>query len=330
MPELSIIIPIYNTPDSALQRCFDSLSGFDPSIGLEVLLIDDGSGPQVEAFCREYCSTHPQFRYFRQENGGVSAARNQGLAQANGDFITFLDADDALLPEAITPDLLQEDRELILFDMVRHRNGKESLWPALDQDSGSLDRQRLIRRLIVSKSLNGPVAKLYRRDIILRNGLRFNPDFITGEDWNFVCDYASSIEQALYLKRCLYRYYWDGSTSAGRLARKPDVMISNHLAMFRRKLALSGETDGSVSQLHSIAAADLVETLFNMASDLLLFDLLTEERKTRIRESVREAQALFVPSVSRKSRIKANILLQHFYLLGSLARLRQLYLKLKH
>ena len=100
MTDLSVIIPIYNTPEEELKRCFSSLSGLS-GFSWEAVLVDDGSKEQTGTFCRGYAQSDPHFRYYHKENGGVSSARNMGLEVAQGQFITFVDADDELLPQAI-------------------------------------------------------------------------------------------------------------------------------------------------------------------------------------------------------------------------------------
>ena len=319
MTDLSVIIPIYNTPIPMLQRCFASVAALT-GITWEALLIDDGSQAETGTFCKDFCQDNPNFRYVYQENGGVSAARNKGLSLACGQFLTFLDADDALLTEAITSDLLAENRELVLFDILLDDQGAESVWSAFEAPAGAVTQQQLLCRLVASKSLNGPVAKLYRRSVIDRQQLRFDEGFITGED------YALQVERIEYRKETVYRYFRDGATSLGRLARQPDVMLSNHLDMYARKLTLADLTDDP-SALKNIAARDLVETLFNMAADLLLLKALTDQRKATIQATVAK---LSLAAASRKTRIKAAVICKHFYCLRPLALLRRLYLKRKH
>ena len=96
MPSISVIIPIYNA-EKTLKRALDSVAA--QTFGdWEALLINDGSTDGSERICREYCDTDPRFKLFSQENQGVSVARNLGLEKASGEYITFLDSDDALLP----------------------------------------------------------------------------------------------------------------------------------------------------------------------------------------------------------------------------------------
>lgn len=330
MPELSIVIPIYNTPTDALVRCFHSIEALDPGIDREVLLIDDGSGPEIGQFCREFIETHPTFRYIRQENGGVSSARNTGMEHAQGQYLTFLDADDTLIPQPFTPALLQESHDLVIFDILLQYGDSQSVWHALEQP-GTLSQKALFTQLILSKSLNSPCAKLFKMHIIRENGLRFDTAFVTGEDWNFVCDYVQQIQQAYYPQTASYLYFKDRGTSLGRLARFPDKMLDNQIAMYRRKHTLISQFLADRSRdLLCGSAIDLAENLFNTACSLISLKLLTEARKTRIRREIADAKVYFTERTPRKTRMKTTISQKHFYLLRPIAALRRLYLKLKH
>lgn len=92
MPEVSVIVPIYNSEDY-LEACLDSLV-VQSFRDLEILLIDDGSQDASREICMEYCARFPAFRYFRKGNGGLSDARNFGIAKAKGRWLAFVDSDD--------------------------------------------------------------------------------------------------------------------------------------------------------------------------------------------------------------------------------------------
>lgn len=95
----SIIVPYWNS-EKWLRRCLDSL--IDQKGDFEFLLVDDGSTDNSEQIAEEYESKDKRFRtYYNEREKGVSGARNTGLSHATGDWITFLDADDELLPNAV-------------------------------------------------------------------------------------------------------------------------------------------------------------------------------------------------------------------------------------
>lgn len=113
---LSVIIPVYNM-EKYLQRCVESvLSAQIPQ--MQVILVDDGSTDASPAMCDKYAAEHSNFVVVHQENGGLSAARNTGMKYANGEYIFFLDSDDAVDCELFTKFLAFESEKPYTPDVV--------------------------------------------------------------------------------------------------------------------------------------------------------------------------------------------------------------------
>lgn len=93
---LSVVMPVYNA-EQYLERCVESVLAqtYHP---LELLLVDDGSLDGSPAICDAFCRSDSRVRVFHKQNGGPSAARNLGIQNATGRFISFIDADDYLEP----------------------------------------------------------------------------------------------------------------------------------------------------------------------------------------------------------------------------------------
>lgn len=92
--KLSFIVPIYNV-EQYLRKCVDSLLAQDmPQNQYEIILVDDDSPDNCPKICDEYSEVHDNIRVIHQENGGLSAARNTGIAAAKGEYICFVDSDD--------------------------------------------------------------------------------------------------------------------------------------------------------------------------------------------------------------------------------------------
>ena len=89
---ISVIVPVYNT-EKYLHRCVDSILA-QTFTDFELLLIDDGSTDKSGAICDEYAQKDSRVRVFHKENGGVSSARNVGLKNGRGEWISFVDSDD--------------------------------------------------------------------------------------------------------------------------------------------------------------------------------------------------------------------------------------------
>ncbi len=93
-PKVSVIVPIYNVKQY-LSDMLDSIE--EQKIDeLEVLLVDDGSTDGSDEIAKIHAAKDRRYRYIRQENAGVSAARNRGIEEATGDYLAFYDADDII------------------------------------------------------------------------------------------------------------------------------------------------------------------------------------------------------------------------------------------
>lgn len=323
MTDLSVIIPIYNTPEEELKRCFSSLSGIS-GLSWEAILIDDGSEPRVGDFCKAYVLTDPRFKYYYKENGGVSSARNAGIDHATGAYITFVDADDQVIPEVFSPGILKEEPALILFNI--ELDG--SCWLSLELPEGTVDAWHLHQRLTVAKSLNSPCAKLFSGKLIRQHNLRFDPAYVTGEDWSFVWDFCSHIRQIQYCRSCCYRYYRNAGSSLGRIRKFPDKMLQNQLMILEKKETQLPEMypDRDTASALEQAAAIAVEDLFNLAADLFLMKLLSKPRKSILRKNVRRILSQY-PHLPKKAKLKGWVVASCWAALPPLAFARRQYLK---
>lgn len=94
MPLVSIIIPVYKV-EKELGRCVDSV--LCQTLGdIEVILVDDGSPDDCPRICDDYALADSRVKVVHKQNGGLSDARNFGLAEATGDYIMFVDSDDSI------------------------------------------------------------------------------------------------------------------------------------------------------------------------------------------------------------------------------------------
>ena len=98
-PEISVIVPIYQVEDY-IAECVESLKA-QTFADFEVVCVDDGSPDDSVAIARRTAAGDARFRFVSQENAGLSAARNRGIAEARGRYLLFLDSDDAYVPEAL-------------------------------------------------------------------------------------------------------------------------------------------------------------------------------------------------------------------------------------
>lgn len=116
--KLSIIVPVYGV-EQYFRKCVDSLLAQDiPSSEYEIILVDDGSPDACPQISDDYAAAHENIRVIHRENGGLSAARNTGIAAAKGEYICFVDSDDYWQPNVLGKLMEQVEREAL--DVLRY------------------------------------------------------------------------------------------------------------------------------------------------------------------------------------------------------------------
>lgn len=131
MKIVSIIIPVYNV-ERYIRRCIDSVLLQTYSF-IEVLLVDDGSTDASGVICDDYALKDTRVRVIHKNNEGVSIARNVGIKESQGDYITFLDADDLMKENCIANLMLPEDFPLVVGGYERFGTREGNDGPDLSQ-----------------------------------------------------------------------------------------------------------------------------------------------------------------------------------------------------
>ena len=91
---ISVIVPVYNV-EEYLEECLNSIQ-HQTYTDIEVILVNDGSRDGSKEICERYCQQDSRFHLINQENKGLSGARNRGMTESKGEFITFVDSDDVI------------------------------------------------------------------------------------------------------------------------------------------------------------------------------------------------------------------------------------------
>lgn len=207
---ITIIIPVYNA-EEYLDRCVQSIF-MQNYTDYELLLIDDGSTDNCGTMCDEYAAKDSRVRVFHKENGGVSSARNYGIVQAQGEWITFIDADDYVHPDFLASLYAQHDADLIIgsFQLV----GSDESWNGIMPNE---KYGRDVLRMKLEKSEFGPnyrgsMCKLYQRGIIVDNHIRYDVKLSLSEDWLFTLNYFQ-YTQSVRTINTPYYYYERGNAN---------------------------------------------------------------------------------------------------------------------
>lgn len=174
-PSVSIIVPIYKV-EKYIARCLDSIKA-QILTDFEVIMIDDGS-PDRSAEIAEQYTADPRFKLFRQSNMGVGAVRNRGLSIAAGEYIAFVDSDDAIKPDHL--DKLYSAATKSNADIVccSYCCCDEKLGhlrkSRIKKHSGVYNAERLIGCILRDISIRRYMCtKLWRKSLFTDNGIFF-------------------------------------------------------------------------------------------------------------------------------------------------------------
>lgn len=224
MCKISVIIPVYNA-EPFLRQCLQSVLG-QTYRNLEILAIDDGSTDRSAEICRELSQTDNRIQVHSRENGGVSRARNYGLDIAAGEYIFFLDSDDAIHPlllEEMMGQARNRGAEMIFCDCIR-MNGREidhALAKASAEDGRPLwqiadgEKAEEWFHITYPAELSGVSGMISRACI---GDTRFDTDLTIGEDTLFMYRLFCKQRPAAYAP-CPWYYYRMHQGSASHAAR---------------------------------------------------------------------------------------------------------------
>lgn len=210
-PLLSLVVPVYNVAPY-LRCCLDSLLA-QTRVADEIIVVDDGSTDGCPTILAEYAAQAPHIRVIRQANGGLSAARNTGMAGAGGRYLAFVDSDDFVAPhmyERLLAMAQADDLEMALCNADYHFEGRAADRPiyaeAEARDDGVIAGSEWLRQRLRQKRLMHMVwMHLYRREFLLRHHFSFVPRLIH-EDVIWTTQALLRAGRVRYDPTPLYRY----------------------------------------------------------------------------------------------------------------------------
>ena len=166
---ISIIVPVYNV-EEYLEQCLDSIQ-CQIYRDFEVILVNDGSTDGSKEICEKYCERDIRFRLMNQTNQGQSVARNRGIHESTGDFITFVDSDDVIKEDMLEQLMKQMTSENIDIVECWYTHNEQELKSKTKENIGIVFRGDAKEALISLCRDNivrlNPVAKLFRREVII-------------------------------------------------------------------------------------------------------------------------------------------------------------------
>ena len=176
-PKISVIVPIYKA-EKYLHRCIESILA-QTFTDFELILVDDGSPDNCGTICDEYAQKEKRIKVIHKENGGVNAARADGVKFSSGEFITFVDSDDTI-PKSALKDLLiamSDNTDIVIGGYTRTTGGIK----LYDNSCLHIDEYR--EETLICKHIHtGPFSKLFRKELFDDKTFDIPREIYMGED----------------------------------------------------------------------------------------------------------------------------------------------------
>ena len=230
-PLVSIVVPCYQNGQT-LERTVKSIQAQTVK-DWELIAVDDGSRDDTLSVLTRLAENESRMRVLHQENGGVSAARNAGMALAQGEWLSFVDADDHLLPHALEHLLAMADANADIVCgayEIRFADDEGKIEKIEKHGCADGDLQTVLESLIRGDSaLNSMCARLYRRDMIERHAIRAPKGVKVGEDVLFNLDAFIAARAWRMSDETIYLYELGGDSAMTRsrgdmFARNQDML----------------------------------------------------------------------------------------------------------
>ena len=213
MVKVSVIVPIYNA-EQYLEQCLNSIVS-QTLKDIEIILIDDGSTDSSAEICKKYLSDS-RVSYYRKENEGLAAARDDGMMRATGEYIGFVDSDDWLKPEMyekMYAAAKSNDSDIVFCNCQQNENG-HVFTP--EMPTGAYDREA-IKKEILPKTLayigkNGSkralrwsnCLRIYKTEILQKNNIKFDRRLRRSQDLQLTYEATLVAQNYYYIGEPLY------------------------------------------------------------------------------------------------------------------------------
>lgn len=288
-PKISIIVPVYNV-EQYLQRCIDSILN-QSFADFELLLIDDGSKDKSGTICDKYAAKDSRIRVFHKKNGGVSSARNTGLDNARGEWLSFIDGDDEITEGYFNICQLHEGVEVIIKPYcIENGDGRVTCH---NNELNILTGRDKIFRYYVQKRNNALWDKIIKRKTV--GTKRFNTNVSIGEDFLFFLSVLPNVKSIAFDDTGSYRYF----------LRQGSAMQSVDI---KRRIEILWQNIDNVRNLTNTGDLRFLQKgIVYKSYALLLYsflDKLDEKGKSRLKTLLKEMNYSDLKFIDFKSKMK--------------------------
>lgn len=256
MDKVSIIVPVYRV-EQYLERCVASLTG-QTYPHLEILLIDDGSPDGSGALCDILAQRDDRIVVIHQENQGVSAARNRGLAAITGDWVSFCDGDDWYELDYVEQMLRCAEENRADYIICNYQIAAEGREPIV---SGSVDalRNGCQRATVIALGPTSSCTHMLRRELFERTGVRYPVGCKQSEELPVIPVLAKYAERIALVDQPLYNYFQRGNgTSASNMAVQSEENFRVCWELMRERLGEEYRAEAEYLAIYALLYGEIL------------------------------------------------------------------------
>ena len=234
-PKVSIIIPVYNTPENLLRDCLNSAKN-QTLKDIEIICVDDGSTDGSGKILDEYEKNDPRFKVVHQKNGGVSVARNKGMNLAKGEYIKFLDSDDMIdeIAAEKSYSIAKEfDADMVRYSLMEEEKGKSKIL----QEHINIKHFKIINSPSFHPLRIVPIwGGIYKNKFLKDNNLKFFEKVLRGNDQLFNMTCIPKANKIIFCpdKMYLYRYNNKSLIASVKVDKHKDTALLGFKSLFQQ------------------------------------------------------------------------------------------------
>ena len=219
---ISVIVPVYNVAQY-LEKSIASIQQ-QTYKNLEIILVDDGATDESGRLCEQIAEQDERVLVYHKENEGLSQARNDGLKQAHGDYVIFIDSDDYIHPEMIASlyqQLIKEDADVSSCGVMNVYANSESPQTENKDDYFVCDTETFLREYLIGEKIPGTICnKLIKKEIATQ--LSF-PKGLIYEDAYYHFDLIKVAKKYVVNTKPYYYYFHRGDSITTKPYEKKDL-----------------------------------------------------------------------------------------------------------
>ncbi len=225
---ISVIIPVYNA-EKYLEQCLNSILN-QSFKNIEIICVDDGSTDNSKDILEQYCNKYSNVIIFYQENSGSGVARNKGLNNSVGEYISFIDADDFIIDETSLEQM---------FNLAKKKNSNMVGANLMTFEEEKFVKSRYYEFITEEKTIKPEnygipwffYRNIFKRDFIIKNNITF-PDYLRGQDPVFLAEILSKIDKIDVIPVDFYAYRYSKSENKLNTREKKVHFFKHFLKVF--------------------------------------------------------------------------------------------------